>query len=199
MSLVCGRDPQKNECELHVRLLECMAHTVDNASTAGVSLRLLNLCCYECGEVVSRDDVRYRPLGYAFLFLSRAHCLVPASGAWHLGPLFVASQYYQTANVPSTAISYNIIDCSAVHRLSVAGIESILTLSFNRHGSTLPPTIKDKKEPGSPNIQCSPPTYVLTDLTSRRICLSLRVHKQHTHRHLSQNWAPLASRTGILA
>lgn len=45
-------------------------------------------------------------------------------------------------------------------------IESILTLPLNRHRSTLPPMIKVKKEPGSPNMQSARPRPKRLDLSS---------------------------------
>lgn len=70
-----------------------MAHGAGNASTAGVSSRLLGLFRYGFDEGVQRDDVgmysRYRVLGYAFLFLGRAR-VVASRQVGHLGPLLLS-------------------------------------------------------------------------------------------------------------
>lgn len=98
-------------------------------------------------KVVSR--CRYRVLGYAFS--SWAELVVSARQVSNR-----SSQHHRRALDAihhRFAMRHRSAECSPAHQSNAVCIESILTLSFNRHRSTQPPTIKVRKEHGSPNIQ----------------------------------------------
>ena len=97
------------ENNLYGWLLGRMARIVGSDLTSGASLQVVRLSCYGCGKIVSRDEVcrvRGSALGYAFLFLDRARCLVSASGAPRTTLRSITSQQQQQQQTDS--IEYNV-------------------------------------------------------------------------------------------